>query len=212
MRQPKPTPDSDWRDGFIFVGNNLALDFLNTRPVQNGESMELLSDFGALLRWFQAAGLLSSREMANLQRQPAESATAQRTLEAIREFREKLRNQVLVWEGGADVHRTTVVLLNRLMAAHPMLSKLQVGVGIPSVESWFEPRQSEDLFAPLAHSAAKLFAEADRSRVRKCGQCVLHFYDTSKKGTRRWCSMQLCGNRLKVAAYARRQRLNTHER
>ncbi len=71
--------------------------------------------------------------------------------------------------------------------------------------------EPEDLFAPLAHSAAKLLAEADRNRVRKCGQCILRFYDTSKKGTRRWCSMQLCGNRLKVAAYARRRRLNAHD-
>jgi predicted RNA-binding Zn ribbon-like protein len=97
------------------------------------------------------------------------------------------------------------------MAAHPMLSKVQATGNVLSMELWFEPRQPEDLFAPLAHSAAKLFAEADRSRVRMCGQCVLHFYDTSKKGTRRWCSMQLCGNRLKVAAYARRQRLSAQE-
>ena len=72
----------------------------------------------------------------------------------------------------------------------------------------FEARQPEDLFAPLAYSAARLFTEADRTRVRKCGQCVLHFLDTSKKGTRRWCSMQLCGNRLKVAAYAQQKRLD----
>jgi predicted RNA-binding Zn ribbon-like protein len=207
MRQRGPILDSDWKDGFLFVGNHLALDFLNTRPVQNGEPMELLSDFSALLLWFQAAGLLSSREMANLQRRWGESAIARQTLEAVREFRERLRKQVLAWEGGADVDRTIVADLNRLMAAHPMLSKLQAAGNIPSMELWFEPRQPEDLFAPLAHSAAKLFAETDRNRVRKCGQCVLHFYDTSKKGTRRWCSMQLCGNRLKVAAYARRRRI-----
>jgi predicted RNA-binding Zn ribbon-like protein len=212
VRQRRPILDSDWRDGFLFVGNHLALDFLNTRPVQNGEPMELLSDFNALLRWFQAAGLLSSREMANLQRRSGESAIAQQSLEATREFRERLRKQVLAWEGGADVDRATVEELNRLMASHPMLSKLQAAGNTPSMELWFEPRHPEDLFAPLAHSAAKLFAEADRNRVRKCGQCVLHFYDTSKKGTRRWCSMQLCGNRLKVAAYARRQRANAHER
>jgi predicted RNA-binding Zn ribbon-like protein len=93
-----------------------------------------------------------------------------------------------------------------------MLSKLEATGNVPFMKLWFEPFQSEDLFAPLVHSAAKLFAEADRNRVRKCGKCVLHFYDTSKKGTRRWCSMQLCGNRLKVAAYAARQRLNANER
>ena len=212
MRQRSPIPDSDWKDGFLFVGNHLALDFLNTRPVQNGEPMELLSDFSTLLRWFQGAGLLSSREMANLQRRSGESAVARRTLEAVREFREKLRKQVLAWESGTDIVRATVEELNRLMTAHPMLSKLQAAGNIRSMELWFEPRQPEDLFAPLAHSAAKLFAETDRNRVRKCGKCVLHFLDTSKKGTRRWCSMQLCGNRLKVAAYARRQRLNSHER
>ncbi len=68
-----------------------------------------------------------------------------------------------------------------------MLGKLQATGNGPSMELWFETPQPEDLFAPLVHSAAKLFAEADRNRVRKCGHCVLHFYDTSKKGTRRWC-------------------------
>ena len=212
MRWRRTIPDSEWRDGFLFVGNHLALDFLNTRPVQNGEPTELLSDFRALLRWFQAAGLLSSREVTNLQRQSGQSATAQRALDDIRQFREKLRKEVLAWEGGADVHRATVDELNRLMAAHPMHSKLQATGNVPSLEPWFEPHRPEDLFSPLAQSAAKLFAEVDRSRVRKCGQCVLHFYDSSKKGTRRWCSMRLCGNRLKVAAYAARQHLNAHER
>jgi len=206
MKQHGALPDSDWRDGFLFVGNHLTLDFLNTRPVQNGEPTELLPDFSALLRWFRAAELLSFRAAANLQRQWGESAAARRTLEAIRQFREKLRNEILAWEGGAEVHRSTVEELNRLLAAHPMLSKLQATRHVPSMELWFELREPEDLFAPLAHSAARLFTEVDRSRVRKCGQCVLHFYDTSKKGTRRWCSMQLCGNRIKVAAYAARQR------
>ena len=210
MKQRRTIPDSDWRDGFLFVGNHLALDFLNTRPIQNGEAIELLSDFGALLRWFQAAGLLSTREMANLQLQ-GELVTARRALEAMRPFREKLRKEVLAWEGGAHVHRSTVEELNQLMAAHPMLSKLEAIGNVPFMGPCFEPLLPEDLFAPLAHSAAKLFAEADRNRVRKCGQCILHFYDTSKKGTRRWCSMQLCGNRLKVAAYAARQRLNANE-
>ncbi|HEX8764672.1 MAG TPA: CGNR zinc finger domain-containing protein, partial [Candidatus Acidoferrum sp.] len=83
---------------------------------------------------------------------------------------------------------------------------LKVARDVFSKQTWFAVDQPEDLLSPLAHSAASLFAEADRDRVRKCERCVLHFHDTSKKGTRRWCSMQLCGNRLKVAAYAARNR------
>jgi hypothetical protein len=59
MEDTKAVRKSDWRDGFLFLGNHLALDFLNTHPVQNGEAVELLPDFDALLRWFQAADLHS---------------------------------------------------------------------------------------------------------------------------------------------------------
>lgn len=49
---------------------------------------------------------------------------------------------------------------------------------------------------------------ADRpDRIRPCANdaCVLHFYDISKNGTRRWCSMAGCGNRAKAQRhYARR--------
>ena len=198
--------NSDWRDGFLFVGNQLALDFLNTRPVQNGEPMELLPDFSALLRWFQAAELLSAREVANLQKKWGKSARAQRTASAVRDLREKLRKEILAWEGGDAVQHSTIDELNRLMADHPMRTRLNTSESGFAIKLWFELRHPEDLFAPLAHSTAALFASVDSSRVRKCDQCVLHFHDTSKKGTRRWCSMQLCGNRNKVAAYAARKR------
>lgn len=43
-------------------------------------------------------------------------------------------------------------------------------------------------------------------RIRPCAHesCVLHFFDTSRNGTRRWCSMATCGNRAKASRhYAR---------
>jgi len=212
MSRVRAIHTSDWKDGFLFVGNQLVLDLLNTCPVQNGEPMELLPDFSALLRWFQAAELLSPRDLANLQERRGKSARVQRrTVEAVRELRERLRKEILTWEHGGSVHHSTVAELNRLMADHPMLTRLKASGSLSSTELWFEARQPGDLFAPLAHNAAALFASVDRNRVRKCGQCVLHFVDISKKGTRRWCSMQLCGNRLKVAAYAARQRSRRHE-
>src|SRR5215470_6714174 len=98
MARPNTKAASPWKDGFLFVGNHLALDFLNTRPVQEGEAMELLPDFAALLRWFQTAGLLSPREVAGLERQWGETPRARRTVEGIRGFREELRKEVLEWE------------------------------------------------------------------------------------------------------------------
>lgn len=211
MTRAEGKQNSDWKDGFLFLGNQLALDFLNTRLVQNGEPMELLPDFSALLRWFQAADLLRSRQAANLQQQWGESGRARRAVEAMRGLREKLRKEILAWERGGAIHHSTEDELNRLMADHPMRTRLKASGSGSSTELYFGPHQPEDLLAPLAHSAAMLFANVDRNRVRKCEHCVGHFHDTSKKGTRRWCSMQLCGNRQKVAAYAARQRLRAHE-
>ncbi len=197
---------SEWKDGFLFLGNQLTLDFVNTRPVQDGQAMELLPDFKAVLRWFEAADLLSHQQARSLQQQWGESPQARQTVEGLRALREELRQEILSWEAGGTLHQTTVEKLNRGMAEHPMSTRLRAAGKGWRTELHFEPQQPEDLFAPLAHSAAALFANVDRRRVRKCAHCVLHFHDTSKKGTRRWCSMQLCGNRQKVAAYAARQR------
>jgi len=196
----------DWTGGFLFVGNELILDFVNTRPVQDGEATELLPDFASLVRWFRAAGILNEHQADELAKKWAESTAGKRAVEQMRQWRERLRKQLIAWEEGGSVHPAMVEEVNQLMAEHPMRFRLS-SKKKPTTELWFEPHQPEDLCAPLAHSVATLVAEVDRNRVRKCGQCVLHFHDTSKKGTRRWCSMQLCGNRLKVAAYARRKRL-----
>jgi predicted RNA-binding Zn ribbon-like protein len=203
----KSEPNSDWRDGFLFVGNHLTLDFLNTRPVLSGEeSTELLPDFAALLRWFRSAGVLGSREASELRRQWGESDRARRTLDSLHQLREKLRKEILKYEADGHVQRSTVEEINQLMDRHPMRTRLKATDDGFRTEAYCDPREPEDLLGPVAHGIASLFADLDRTKIRKCSHCVLHFYDISKKGTRRWCSMQMCGNRAKVATYAARHR------
>ena len=188
------------------MGNQLALDFLNTRPVPAGEPVELLPDFKALLEWFREANLLTSEEAVDMQKRWGHSSRAGKTMREVQELREKLRLEIVRWEGGEAVHPAMIQELNQLMARHPMRTKLERMSNGLVTNTWFEAREPEDLLAPLVDSAARLFTVADRGRVRKCAHCVAHFQDTSKKGTRRWCSMELCGNRLKVAAYGARHR------
>lgn len=58
-----------------------------------------------------------------------------------------------------------------------------------------------------ADSYLRLLA-ADPERIRRCAnaECILHFFDTSKNGARRWCSMAGCGNRAKAARHYDRAR------
>lgn len=68
--------------------------------------------------------------------------------------------------------------------------------------------QLEWLLAAIARSAAELVAEGPAAPLRKCAnpKCGLFFYDDSRTGGRRWCSMATCGNRAKVAAHFQRRK------
>lgn len=57
---------------------------------------------------------------------------------------------------------------------------------------------------PLRH---RMLQADDPKRLRNCAarHCVLRFYDVSRAGRRRWCSMSLCGDRAKVRADYRRR-------
>ncbi|MEJ3404498.1 CGNR zinc finger domain-containing protein [Rathayibacter sp. YIM 133350] len=55
----------------------------------------------------------------------------------------------------------------------------------------------------LAREAIAVFSPDALARVRQCAaeDCSLVYVDTSRAGSRRWCSMQRCGNRSKVRAF-----------
>jgi predicted RNA-binding Zn ribbon-like protein len=193
---------SDWRDGFLFLGNQLSLDFLNTAPVVDGSKLELLPDGGALARWLGAADLIPADQAKRLAKAWAEEAD----LSQLHAFREAWRKQVLRMETGERPAREFLRELNTLLAKYPQIGQVEAGDEGFVFRSLFAPEKPDAVFSAIAHSAADLIVSADLSRLRKCESCVLHFYDDSKKGSRRWCSTQMCGNRAKVSAYYWRHR------
>jgi predicted RNA-binding Zn ribbon-like protein len=64
------------------------------------------------------------------------------------------------------------------------------------------------LLAPVLWSAADILVGPDCARIRQCANhsCLWLFLDDSKNGTRRWCSMQACGNRAKAHRHYLRQK------
>lgn len=196
---------SDWRDGFLFLGNQLALDFLNTRPVMEEGPVELLVDVAALERWLEAAGRLLPRKI----RRPR---MAEADLRPLWEFRERLREAVVALEAGKPLPAAFLSRLNALLREYPLPAQVAAGPHGLERRTYFEPAVWSDAFAPLLEATVELLTGLDRTRVRQCSSCQLHFHDTSKKGTRRWCSMNICGNRSKVAAYARRKQEAERER
>lgn len=199
----------EWLDGFLFVGNHPALDLLNTRLINDQGPVELLPDTAALVRWLMAAEILRTPSARNTVYAWGNSRLLQSFLRDLLVFREDLRASVLRFEKGEVPAKHFLVELNQKLQESPSRYALAVEKGAVHREIFFEPSSPEDLWSCIADSAARLFTETQPSRVRRCEGCVVHFHDISKKGSRRWCSMAMCGNRRKVAAYQQRQREST---
>ena len=197
---------NEWIDGFLFVANRPILDFLNTKPVLAQGPTELLPDFHALERWLIASGIVDSTRMKSTLRSWRHSPEAEVFLKKLIAFRERLRDAVLRMESGMTPSDEFLKEVNARLLQYPTHTSLRRREGQIVREPVFAPQEPADLWGPIIDNAAALFCETEVSRIRKCESCVVHFFDTSKKGSRRWCSMNICGNKLKVAAYQRRKR------
>ena len=196
----------EWIDEFLFVGNHLALDFLNTKLVLAGSPKELLPDVDAVVRWLVASGLLTRTKGKALAKTWRDTPQAGVLLRKLLEFREGLRAVVVRQEAGFSVSNAFIAELNSLLKQHPGVIALQREGEKLGLETAFELEKPDDVWAPIAIAVAELLSDVSPARLRKCEACIVHFLDTSKKGSRRWCSMNICGNRIKVAAYQRRKR------
>ena len=194
---------------FLFVGNHACLDFINTKPVIDGQQVELLATFSDLVAWLRQAHLLPQGEsLKTLGRQLAGEAKAQQILEEARAFRGTLREMVERIAAGRPVTERAVKAINELLRyglGHPQLVRRKDKVSRDFV---MKSEDGQQFLGVLAEAAGDLLCRCDSSLIKKCQNpaCVLFFYDTTKNHARHWCSMSLCGNRSKVAAHYHRHR------
>jgi predicted RNA-binding Zn ribbon-like protein len=149
--------------------------------------------------------VISPLQSGRLQRRWSGAGTTG-AVERFRDLRERFRREVIAVEKGRQPSSEFVRELNRLLVDFPFVDQLAPGESRLERRKWFAAEKPEHALAPIAHAMAELLICVPTARLRQCRACVLHFYDTSKKGTRQWCSMKICGNRSKVAAFAERKR------
>jgi len=195
---------------FPLIGNHRCVDFVNTEVIQRGQSVDLLTDFPDLVAWLTATQLLGPREAEGALRRWSGTSAGARALVAARRLRAQFRVMLEQIERGGPIPASTVDAINSLLArpiGHDELVRARHGF---LRRFRFKVRAPDDLLVPVAETASDFLCHADFSLVRKCESraCIQYFYDLSKNRARRWCSMSVCGNRMKVAAYHRRANAN----
>jgi predicted RNA-binding Zn ribbon-like protein len=71
----------------------------------------------------------------------------------------------------------------------------------------YQPRLGgNDSLEEVLGAVARLGVLGELERVKICpaDDCLWAFYDTSRNGSRQWCSMAVCGNRAKARAHRAR--------
>ncbi len=184
---------------FLILANHPFLDFMNTRPVIQGQPIELLADGGDLMNLLGRLGLPDTPPL----RKAVDQETHQAAIEA-REMREDFR--ALLSRLFEPQPRSPNEAGEELAAANRWLSRLGVPALKAKGDSLALDYGAEGYLAPLLNSALDLFASPSYIRIRKCSNpdCVLWYVDTTKSQTRRWCSMSICGNVHKAREFRKR--------
>jgi predicted RNA-binding Zn ribbon-like protein len=174
-------------------------------------SREYLHSYTDLLAWGHHAGFLSSDETQRLRNKAAnDSSAATAVFDRAIALRATIYRIFAAVAHGQVLARADITDLNIKLAELP--ARLQVvGSREKFVWQWLQDAETlEGILWPIAWSAVDLLTSADLLRVRQCAHskaCDWLFVDTSKNGSRRWCSMNLCGSRDKGRRYYQRKRL-----
>jgi predicted RNA-binding Zn ribbon-like protein len=185
-RLPRRPPEG--RDPRPLLGEPLALDLLNTHWLEDGRLQDLLATVQGVATWLHSAALAPDavtgptdvvgealRSARDVVQDLAEHPDSQRAIEAFNALLARGRRERRVDRDGPST---------RLVVDDP---------------TWSVPWLVAENYLDLLERAP--------DRIRRCEhpECVLWYFDSSRSGTRRWCSMSVCGNRAKATRHYRRR-------
>jgi predicted RNA-binding Zn ribbon-like protein len=201
----KPKPPA------IFIGDSLALDFLNSIATPLDTPVDWLDNGEGLLRWLAQAKLVPPDTLNGLKAR-AMPGELDKVADQARALREWFRKFVRKHMGRPLPPKALEELgpLNKLLQGDETFSQISrqrakdgERFELRAMRRWQSP---QSLLLPIAEALAKFICEEDFAHVKACEgpSCTLVFADHTRSRARRWCSMAVCGNRAKQLAHRNR--------
>ncbi len=169
--------------GYSFVSQYLFINFLNTINIKKIAVTDFLDEEHGLEDWlsFMAQqGILNQQQVEELHKSPIDVTRA-------KEFRDQWRGYLSASEGKEIPFAS--------LASYTKQAPLYVDETFTPVPS---NGGTEGLLALLSIEMIQVFGQGIFKKIKKCESslCYAFFVDTS--GRRKWCSMEVCGNREKA--------------
>lgn len=175
---------------FRFVTDRFGLAFTATVGERWNHGIERLRTPGDLRRWCVESGLLTGG-----------LAVRAADLEPARRLREAVYRAAVACVAGREPAAADRRTINDFAAHEPLVPVLTA-----HGKDWAPAsRTVPAVLSFLARDAVDLLGGPDRARLRECASetCGLLFIDTSRPGSRRWCSSERCGGAARAQRYRR---------
>ncbi len=206
----KSSPAPSRAGSLDLIADDLALDFANTESGRGFPSHENhLREAEHVAQWLKHAKALPAEDADWLKGEVSKRADLAADL-----MTQAIALREAIHDIGAALGRRSkppAASLADLSAVHARcVAKAALAPGVLSCRWRWSVRAApvEAALGPIALAAVKLFTEGDLHRIRECDghACGWLFYDRSKNNRRRWCEMEVCGNRAKQRRLAARRR------
>jgi predicted RNA-binding Zn ribbon-like protein len=192
---------------FDFCGGHVALDFVNTVGDRGGDHDEHLATYGDLVAWAEARGVVSRAEAGRVRRGAVAAPEAARAA-----YRRAIRLREVIYRvfqrraAGKPPAADDLATLNRFVAELYRDAQLVAAGDRLVLETGSAADTLDRPFAPVIRAAVDLLTGDQAPLVGTCADhtCGWLFLDTTRNRTRRWCTMQDCGNRNKVRRFRSR--------
>ncbi len=189
------------------IGGELCLDFANTVSWRGmAREHDWLHIYSNLARWAQLVGVLTADEAhALIQRANRNRPAASRALAKAAELREAINTIFMDIKDGRPIPQHELRTLNAFVAE--ALTHLRIGIqGGQALWVWSSEQPALDRpLWPVAWSAAGLLMSDRMEKLSACDACHWLFLDTTRNHSRRWCTMEDCGNRAKIHRFRQKR-------
>lgn len=167
----------------------LIRQFVNTNDYESAE--EQLTSPVALATWLAERGLLG-----------AEQRLTDRDLQTALTFRDALRS-VLVANAGHGEQRAARRNLDHLASHYPLRMRINGEVRL-------EPSRGRGVTPAIARMLGTIYHAMtvgtwERLKICSNDECQWAYYDHSRNRSGAWCTMAVCGNRMKGRAFRTRR-------
>lgn len=194
-----------------FDAGLLPLDFANTAEWHAREDpVENLKTYAHLVAWSLEAGLVSpSGAQILLEESERRPQEVEIVLERAITLREAIYRTLSAVAAGEEPTRQDLAAINEALTEALGRARIEPKDDGFILGWTYDEQRLDRMLWPILHATAELFTSEDLKRVGECADdrgCGYLFFDKSRNNSRRWCSMESCGNRAKAQRHYARQK------